>query len=174
MRNRRIYFIVSILILGSLVYFYYHPIYYAWKFSLDGIYSENGVSLQITKSDCMHLENKRIVSKGVIIDVTIDTERKDMSASGDMVFSEYKLPFLFTLSTTPIIHGIRKNDFGLCAYYDRIKKKAVFVINDRTIEITHRGKFLVYDGISIVIDQNSVLKIHIDKNGIMYVSPVTN
>jgi hypothetical protein len=148
---------------------------------LDGIYvGDEEVLLQIVKADKPGAiggefgPGKSEWRGGyVIIDLKIDTEKTNIDLDGWVIFYEYRLPFLFTLSTTPIIYGTRKSDSeknSQYAYYDRIKKKMVFVVKDKTIEITHGGKFLVYNGVSIVIDENSKLNINIDKDGIMSVT----
>jgi hypothetical protein len=65
---------------------------------------------------------------------------------------------------------MEENINGQRVYYDRIRKKTIFVVNNRIIEITHRGKFLVYNGVSILIEKNSTLNITINKDGIMSVT----
>jgi hypothetical protein len=93
---------------------------------------------------------------------------------GEFVFSEYRLPFLFTFSNTPLRYKYGLDNNPDTAYYDRIKKKVVFVVENKTIEITHRGKFLVYNGVSIIIERNSTLNVHINKDGVMSVSRSNN
>lgn len=171
---RRICIVVIILTSACVIYLYNYPIYYTWNFYLNGIHSKSGVHLQITKfgrGDEVRWTDGISVNGGVIVDVKIDTEKTNSNVIQSIVISEYRLPLLFTFSTTPIIYGTRKsNNCGQYVYYDRIEKKTVFVINDKTIEITHRGKYLVYNGISIVIDKNSTLNIQIDKDGVLSVT----
>jgi hypothetical protein len=152
-----------------MVYLYCFPICYKWSFDFDGVYGicreGNSYNLKIKGSNYDYLGNRVEV-----INIKIDTEKEDVGGGlGSMfVFSEYRLPFWFTFSSTPLQYEeMRNSKPDPVIYYDRIQKKVFFVIEDKTFEITQRGKFLVYKGINILIERDSTLHIHIDKDGTM-------
>jgi hypothetical protein len=170
------------------MFFYYFPVCYTWNFDLsnvlgDGYNRRDGDKrtyfLRITGLDYDRLGNKIDV-----IYIKINTEYNEnhdghslsSGFGGEFVFSEYRLPFLFTFSNTPVRYkyGGLEDDPETAVYYDRIKKKVVFVVENKTIEITHRGKFLVYNGVSIIIERNSTLNVHINNDGVMSVSRSNN
>lgn len=164
--------IISILSLACVIYLYYYPVCYNWYYNLLRVYKDKAYYLKIIGS---HYDNDGNIID--IIDIKMDVDIAEEyshtltnSNGGPFVFSEYRLPFLFTLSSTPTIYQYCSSvEYGIKdhIYYDRINKKVVFLIRNKTIEITHGGKYLVYNGVSILIDQNTTLKIHIDKDGVM-------
>jgi hypothetical protein len=169
-----------------VIFFYYFPVCYTWNFDLSNVLGDGNIRRDGDKRTYFlritGLDHDRLGNKINVIYIKINTENNENHENhelaggfgGEFVFSEYRLPFLFTFSNTPLRYKYGLDNDPDTVYYDRIKKKVVFVVGDRTIEITHMGKFLVYNGVSIIIERNSTLNVHINKDGVMSVSRSNN